>query len=59
MSRPTSDSCALADEICERIAAGEGLVSICSDPAMPHRATVHRWLAGDVSGAAPDFRERY
>lgn len=36
--------------VCERIAAGESLVAICADPAMPIQATVNRWLANN-----PDF----
>jgi hypothetical protein len=59
VSRPTDYSDRLAAEICERIAAGEGLVSICSAAEMPHRATVHRWLSGEVAGASTAFRDRY
>lgn len=35
----------LADEICERLAGGESLVSICeSSDYMPNRCTVFQWL---------------
>jgi hypothetical protein len=30
--------------ICERIARGESLASICRDPSMPAESTVYRWL---------------
>lgn len=39
----------LADLICERIADGESLRSICDEAAMPNKATVFRWLANDLS----------
>ena len=44
----------LADEICARLADGQSLRAICADPAMPHRATVLRWLH-----ANPEFRNLY
>lgn len=44
----------LADRICEGIADGRSLRSICNDEGMPNKATVFRWLA--VSEA---FRDRY
>ena len=34
---------AIADEICERLAARESLWSICKSPGMPHAAAVIRW----------------
>lgn len=37
----------VADEICERLADGESLRSICSDEHMPNKATVFRWLASN------------
>lgn len=43
--RPTDYSQELVDAICERIADGESLRSICSEDAMPNRATVFRWLS--------------
>lgn len=36
-----------ADEICERIAAGESLRAICDDSHMPSVSMVIRWLAND------------
>jgi hypothetical protein len=44
----------LGAEICQRIALGESLRSICRDDAMPDQTTVYRWLRDDE-----DFRQRY
>lgn len=44
----------LADQICEGIADGRSLRSICNEPGMPNKATVFRWLAGNEA-----FRDRY
>lgn len=33
----------VADAICERVAAGETLSSICADDGMPHAVTFRRW----------------
>lgn len=43
--RSTDYSEELADLICERIAEGESLRTICADDGMPNKATVFRWLA--------------
>lgn len=43
--RPSSFTQEKADEICERLADGESLRSICSDEHMPNKATVFRWLS--------------
>ncbi len=56
MSRPSKFSDKLADEICGRLTEGEGLRAICRDPAMPHRATVLRWLADPERS---DFATKY
>lgn len=37
----------LFDKICERIADGESLRTICIDDDMPNKATVFRWLAAN------------
>lgn len=42
--RPTKYSLKIALEICDRIADGESLVKICSDPAMPKKTAVYEWL---------------
>lgn len=54
MGRPSSFTQETADAICERMAEGESLRSICSDEAMPARTTVRRWLDENE-----DFRSRY
>lgn len=52
--RTTIYTDAMADAICERLAEGESLRSICRDEDMPHAATVCRWLAANEV-----FREQY
>ena len=44
----------LMDLICERLAGGESLRSICRDEDMPSRAKVFRWLLADT-----EFATRY
>jgi hypothetical protein len=41
--RPTKYTAKLAKEICERLAGGESLRSICRDELMPTRQTVINW----------------
>lgn len=48
----------IAEIICERIANGEGLRSICRDNAMPGRTTVLEWLNRDEAEFA-QFRAKY
>lgn len=43
--RPSSYTQEIADLICERIANGESLRTICADEAMPAKSTVFKWLA--------------
>ncbi len=52
--RPSDFTSEIADAICERLADGESLKSICFSDGMPHRATVFRWL-----GAHAEFRDSY
>lgn len=52
--RPSAYTQELADLICERLADGESLRSICRDESMPDKATVCRWLAKHQ-----DFRDQY
>ncbi len=54
MGRPSRFTLKTADEICERLADGESLRTICSADTMPNRATVFRWLA-----ANKNFRDQY
>ncbi|TGT36205.1 terminase small subunit protein [Mesorhizobium sp. M8A.F.Ca.ET.165.01.1.1] len=44
MARPTSYSQEIADTICERLADGQSLRSICEAEDMPSRSTVFNWL---------------
>ena len=39
----------LFDRICERIADGESLRTICAEDGMPRKASVMRWLAADAA----------
>lgn len=55
LGRPSSYNEPTAKTICERLANGETLRSIIrSDPAMPDRTTIYRWLESNE-----DFRNRY
>lgn len=45
MARPTTFNQEVADAICERIANGESLRTVCETEGMPDKATVFRWLA--------------
>ena len=47
MGRPTDYSLELAAAICERIADGQSLKSICLSEEMPCKSTVYLWLARD------------
>lgn len=44
MSRPTIFTDELADSICERVAYGESMRSICRDDAMPSMSSIFKWL---------------
>lgn len=54
VGRPTVRSDSLANFICELIAEGSSLRSICRDERMPSLSTVCRWLSQD-----PEFQEQY
>jgi hypothetical protein len=41
-------------KICDRVCDGESFREVCSDPAMPTRATVQRWL-----GEREEFRRYF
>jgi hypothetical protein len=56
VGRPSTYSDEIADEICERLAEGESLRSICSGDGMPRKATVFRWLADERLSV---FRDQY
>lgn len=46
---------ALADEICQRLAQGEGLIAICRDAHMPHESSVRQWVDENRDGFAPKY----
>lgn len=54
MGRPTDYTPEIAAEICERLSAGQTLLHIVEDDAMPSRASVYRWLDVDK-----EFRDSY
>jgi hypothetical protein len=47
IGRPSKFTQAIADTICERLAAGESLRAICRDEDMPTDRSVYRWLDDD------------
>lgn len=47
MARPTKYTKKMGLEICERLASGESMRSICRDDAMPDKTTVMRWLLSE------------
>ena len=52
--RPTDYSLEPTAVICERLAVGESLRSICRDDAMPSMASIFLWLSKH-----PEFSEQY
>lgn len=54
VGRPTDYTPELTAQICERLAVGESLRSICRDDAMPSLASIFLWL-----GKYPEFSEQY
>lgn len=52
--KPMEMSQDVIDEICQRLADGSSLRSICSDKHMPSMVTVMKWLA-----QSPDFAKQY
>lgn len=54
VGRPSTFNQKTADAICERLAEGESLRTICNDEAMPSKATVFKWL-----GQQPQFADQY
>lgn len=53
MGRPSEYNPAIASLICEAIACGESMRTVCEDHELP-RVSVYRWLA-----AIPEFRDQY
>ncbi len=54
IGRPSSYNEDIAALLCERLSNGESLRTICSEDAMPAKATVFKWLA-----ANPSFVDQY
>jgi len=54
MGRPSDYSLEVAHAICARMAAGETLLQICRDPAMPARSTAYLWTV-----VHPEFSDMY
>lgn len=52
--RPSTYTDETANKICDRLASGESMASICRDDAMPAQSTVYMWLASNG-----EFAERY
>jgi len=48
--RPSTFTWAVANKICERLAEGETLRSICRDKGMPAASVVRRWALDDREG---------
>ena len=59
--RPSKYTEAIAAEICSRLAGGESLNAICSDPHIPPESTVREWVDDDRGGDenGPGFAARY
>lgn len=54
MTKPAFYSPELASEVCDRLALGRSLRSVCEDEDMPSRESVRRWLK-----EREDFRTHY
>lgn len=52
--RPIGFTQKIADAICDRIAIGESVKTICASDDMPSESMVYRWLAANET-----FREQY
>lgn len=55
MSKPSSYTPEIGEEICQRLAQGESLRSICDSQGMPYRRTVRGWVADDVEGFGAQY----
>lgn len=53
--RPSVYTPELARLICERIAAGESLRSVCRDDGMPDESTVRAWALDNTQGFYPQY----
>lgn len=53
--RPSIYTKELAEEICERLAAGESLRAICKDEGFPAESTVRGWVLDDKEGFSAQY----
>lgn len=53
--RPTTYTEAIANEICERLAAGQTLRTICKDDHIPAESTVRWWVITDREGFSAHY----
>lgn len=58
MGRPSIATDELKDAICDRLAEGESLRSICRGDDMPDKSTILRWLEADDAFATKYARAR-
>ena len=58
MGKPTTKTPELIEAICDRVADGDSIRTICDDRNMPDRTTVRRWLDNDAVFAAKHARAR-
>ena len=54
MGRPSKYTPELADHICRRLAIGDSMRKVCSDPEMPDITTVFKWIR-----EKPEFAQQY
>lgn len=57
MGRPSSYTQELANTICERIAKGESVRSICKDENLPDAGTIYNWLAKEGEPFVSFFKQ--
>ena len=55
--RPSKYTNALAERICERIAAGESVRTISKDSDMPEATTIHQWVILDRNGFSKHYAQ--
>jgi hypothetical protein len=57
--RPADYTPEVGDYICEQLAKGKSLNSICKAPDMPDDSTVYRWLLATHNKDLDTFRDNY
>lgn len=53
--RPSAYTEAIAQEVCQRLAEGESLRSICKDKHMPVPSTIYLWVIDDREGFSKQY----